>query len=130
MLITLLSDTDIYIIRQLENTLLLIATSFLGIWILISEIAEIFKINQFQFLNDSFTDSIFFNIFGIIAIIPISIVLNAIQKRSKILYGLFYFASLLEVGIIITRLYFYSSDHDHESVLGNDFVVYVTGNGN
>jgi hypothetical protein len=44
------------------------------------------------------------DIFGIIAIIPICIVFIVIQKHSKILYSLFYFACLFEIVIIIGLL--------------------------
>ncbi|GBC48543.2 hypothetical protein GLOIN_2v1883504 [Rhizophagus irregularis DAOM 181602=DAOM 197198] len=100
-----------YIIYRLERILLLITTSFLGIWILISEISEIFQREltvTYYYKKDSFenTIEIFYNIFGIITIIPISIVFVAIRKRSKSLYALFYFASLIEALIILCRLLF------------------------
>ncbi|CAB5338305.1 unnamed protein product [Rhizophagus irregularis] len=100
-----------YIIYRLEKILLLITTSFLGIWILISEISEIFQSEltvTYYYKKDSFenTIEIFYNIFGIITIIPISIVFVAIRKRSKSLYALFYFASLIEALIILCRLLF------------------------
>ncbi|CAB4409576.1 unnamed protein product [Rhizophagus irregularis] len=100
-----------YIIYRLERILLLITTSFLGIWILISEISEIFQSEltvTYYYKKDSFenTIEIFYNIFGIFTIIPISIVFVAIRKRSKSLYALFYFASLIEALIILCRLLF------------------------
>jgi hypothetical protein len=49
--------------------------------------------------------------FGIIIIIPILVVFVAIRKRSKSLYCLFYSASLLEAGIIIIRLHFFSLNY-------------------
>jgi hypothetical protein len=50
------------------------------------------------------------DIFGIILIIPILLVFIAIRKRSKFLYGLFYFSSLLELINLILRsfIYFFS----------------------
>ncbi|GET03722.1 concanavalin A-like lectin/glucanase domain-containing protein [Rhizophagus clarus] len=108
-------EKKIYIVYQLENTLLLIVTSFLGTWILMSEVTEIFNLDQspglVSFDQPVIKLKIFFNIFGIITIIPITIVFIAIQKHSKILYSLFYFMSTLEVGIIIARLYIYSRDY-------------------
>lgn len=46
-------------------------------------------------------------IFDLITIIPICIVFIAIQKRSKILYCLFYLASMLKASIIIGWVYEY-----------------------
>ena len=77
-----------------------------------SEIYEIFKLDPLSSLSSlDYRVEIIFNVFGIITIIPISIVFLAIQKRLNSLYSLFYFASLLEVGIIISRLYFFSVDN-------------------
>lgn len=93
----------VHIIYQLEGTLLSITTSFLGIWI-----SEIYILYYWQ--SEDVYGVIFgviIDIFGIITIIPICMVFIAIQKHSKILYGLFYFASLLEAVIITGLLYAY-----------------------
>ncbi|GBC52422.2 concanavalin A-like lectin/glucanase domain-containing protein [Rhizophagus irregularis DAOM 181602=DAOM 197198] len=98
---------NIHILFQLEEILLLITTSFLGIWILISEIHEILPIGLNKYYEKTSFESnleIFYNIFGIITIIPISIVFVAIRKRSKSLCILFNIASLIEIAIILSRL--------------------------
>jgi hypothetical protein len=68
--------------------------------------SEIYVIFFRQIINDEKLTvlEIFYYIFGIITIIPISIVLIAIRKRSKCLYILFNVACLIEVAIILSRL--------------------------
>ncbi|CAB5100924.1 unnamed protein product [Rhizophagus irregularis] len=95
-----------HIIYQLEEALFLITTSFLGVWK--SEIYLLYHGQTGEVLGTIF--GIISDVFGIITIIPICIVFITIRKHSKILYGLFYFASLIEVANIILLLckyYFY-----------------------
>ncbi|UZO08647.1 uncharacterized protein OCT59_028900 [Rhizophagus irregularis] len=93
----------VHIIYQLEGTLLSITTSFLGIWISKIYILYYWQPGEvFGVVLGAIID-----IFDIITIIPICTVFIAIQKNSKILYSLFYFASLLEIVIIIELLYTY-----------------------
>ncbi|CAB4418342.1 unnamed protein product [Rhizophagus irregularis] len=95
-----------HIIYQLEEALFLITTSFLGVWK--SEIYILYHGQTGEVLGTIF--GIISDVFGIITIIPICIVFITIRKHSKILYGLFYFASLIEVANIILLLckyYFY-----------------------
>jgi hypothetical protein len=91
---------------KLEEILLLITISFLGIWILMSEIYEIFQFDFAYYEKNSFEKNleITYNFFGIITIIPISIVFVAIRKCSKSLCILINIASLIEVAIILNRL--------------------------
>ncbi|CAB4472720.1 unnamed protein product [Rhizophagus irregularis] len=96
---------NIHVLFQLEEILLLITTSFLGIWISISEIHEILPIGlEIYYEKTSFESNleIFYNLFGIITIIPISIVFVAIRKRSKSLCILFNIAILIEIAIILS----------------------------
>ncbi|CAB4413315.1 unnamed protein product [Rhizophagus irregularis] len=98
---------NVYIIYQLEKILLLITISFLGIWILMTEIYEMFNINPLIFYKKiPYEDNldVFLNIFANTTIIPISIIFIAIQRRSSSLYLLFCITSVIEVGIIIYRL--------------------------
>ncbi|CAB5100845.1 unnamed protein product [Rhizophagus irregularis] len=98
---------NIHVLFQLEEILLLITTSFLGIWISISEIHEILPIGlEIYYEKTSFESNleIFYNLFGIITIIPISIVFVAIRKRSKSLCILFNIAILIEIAIILSRI--------------------------
>ncbi|UZO08651.1 uncharacterized protein OCT59_028904 [Rhizophagus irregularis] len=99
---------SIYIIYQLEEILLLITTSFLGIWILISEIFKTFQINEItDYYGENLIEEIFdifCTIFGIITIIPISIIFVAIRKCSKSLFILFSIASSIELIVILNRL--------------------------
>ncbi|GBC15738.2 concanavalin A-like lectin/glucanase domain-containing protein [Rhizophagus irregularis DAOM 181602=DAOM 197198] len=98
---------NVYIIYQLEKILLLITISFLGIWILMTEIYEIFNTNLLLFYTKVPYEKnldIFLNIFGTTIIIPISIIFIAIRRRSSSLYLLFCISSVIEVGIIIFRL--------------------------
>ncbi|CAB4472736.1 unnamed protein product [Rhizophagus irregularis] len=93
----------VHIIYQLEETLFLITTSFLGIWLL-----EVY-ILYYGRSGDAFgiIFGVISDLLGIITIIPICIVFIAIRKHSKILYGLFYFASLFKVVLIIGLSYKY-----------------------
>ncbi|GES98417.1 concanavalin A-like lectin/glucanase domain-containing protein [Rhizophagus clarus] len=102
--ITLLKTSillDVHIIYQLEEIFFIITISFIGIWI-----SEIYIIFHGQ-LGEVFgtINGIIVQSFGIITAIPICIVFIAIQRRSKILYCLFYFASILKVLFIIGWLY-------------------------
>ncbi|GES75960.1 concanavalin A-like lectin/glucanase domain-containing protein [Rhizophagus clarus] len=101
------NNKNIHIIYQLEEILLLITISFLGIWIFMSEIYEIFSIGFKVYYEKNFYEKIlevFYNIFGIITIIPISIVFVAIRRRSKSLYILFNISSIIEISIVFSRL--------------------------
>ncbi|UZO08615.1 uncharacterized protein OCT59_028868 [Rhizophagus irregularis] len=93
----------VHIIYQLEETLFLITTSFLGIWLL-----EVY-ILYYGRSGDAFgiIFGVISDLLGIITIIPICIVFIAIRKHSKILYGLIYFASLFKVVLIIGLSYKY-----------------------
>ncbi|GBB98989.1 hypothetical protein RclHR1_03390005 [Rhizophagus clarus] len=126
-----LNDDKKYIRIIYQEVLFLITTSFLGIWILMSEIYEIFLKGSIYHDGDSLFEKvveIFYNIFGIITIIPISIVFIAMRKRSKSLCILFNIASLIEVTIILSRLLwsfckdfsfysFYESDDGNTSLI-------------
>ncbi|GBC10306.1 hypothetical protein RclHR1_09500004 [Rhizophagus clarus] len=92
---------NVHIIYQLEEIFFIITISFIGIWI-----SEIYIIFHGQ-LGEVFgtINGIIVQSFGIITAIPICIVFIAIQRRSKILYCLFYFASILKVLFIIGWLY-------------------------
>jgi RNAse (barnase) inhibitor barstar len=82
-----------------------------------TEIYEIFQIYNVVITIENFSDNILnildilCNILGIITIIPISIVFVAIRKRSNNLYALFYIASLIEVVIILYRLWIFCADY-------------------
>lgn len=84
-----------------------------------SEIYESFRIKTIDFPGAISSDKIkilnILNILcktlGTITIISISIVFVAIRKRSKILYALFYIASLIEVVIILYRLWIFCEDY-------------------
>lgn len=85
---------------------------------MISEIYENFQIEKYDFMERIFEkididniDNILCNILNIITIIPISIVFVAIRKRSNILYALFYISSLIEVVIILYRLWISCSNY-------------------
>src|SRR5687768_15852536 len=104
------------IIYRLEEAFFVITISYLGIWILLSEIYEIFNLDDSWFFEDQYPNitklfyessndkslDILFNLIGIIIILPISIIFVAIRRNSLFLYLVFYFASIIEMGIIIT----------------------------
>jgi hypothetical protein len=94
-----------YVTYQYEESLFLIAISFLGIWIMMSEVNDIFKIDTPD-IPGLEPLAVFYNILGIIIIIPISVVFLAIEKESVPLLNLFYLASFIEIAIIITRYIF------------------------
>ena len=73
-----------------------------------SEISNIFRLDLY-YDNENFQHHllIFYNIVGIAIIIPISFVLIALEKEKVWLLYLFYFASLIEIAIIITRFFFH-----------------------
>lgn len=98
--------------------MLLIATSFLGIWIWLSEIYEIFPTDSKFYSNDNYYNEISLNIIGIIPTIPISLVLVALRKRSLSLYLLFVIVSLIEI-IVIIPLRLFSSFCDYSPDYNN-----------
>ncbi|GBB98991.1 hypothetical protein RclHR1_03390007 [Rhizophagus clarus] len=103
-------EFDVHIIYQLEETLLLITTSFFGIWISENYILYYWQSEEFF----GIFSGVISDIIGIIAIIPICSVLIAIRRHSKIIYGLFYLASLLELVIMIKLLYNYYNIYSYK----------------
>ncbi|CAB5387308.1 unnamed protein product [Rhizophagus irregularis] len=94
---------NVNIIFQLEESLFLTTFSYLGIWL--SEIYFIYS-GQLGGVFDEFGVTV--ELLDVIAIIPICTVFIAIQKRSKFLFCLFYFASILKASFIIGWLYEYN----------------------
>ncbi|CAG8588215.1 12004_t:CDS:2 [Rhizophagus irregularis] len=94
---------NVNIIFQLEESLFLTTFSYLGIWL-----SEIYFIYSGQ-LGGVFNEfGVTIELLDVIAIIPICTVFIAIQKRSKFLFCLFYFASILKASFIIGWLYEYN----------------------
>jgi hypothetical protein len=97
----------VHIIHQFEKALFLMTISFLGIWIIISEMYDIFNINFEKNTYHAGTLNLFFLISMIVIIISISTILIAIEKELISLLILFYITSCHEIVIIILRLFKY-----------------------
>jgi hypothetical protein len=101
----------IHKIHQYEKASFLMTFSFLGIWIFLTEITNIFDIKYFNPhspIKDQFDNSNLFYLFNMIIIIPILTVSIVIEKESVCCLLLFFYgASCFEIVIISLRLFRY-----------------------
>ena len=111
---------EIHCIYQFEGALILLTNSFLGIWVLMSEIYDIFKLEANTYFQDNKLHVVY-NVFGIIMIIPIIIIL--VTMHSTFRRVIFYVASTLEIFIIITRFFSIYSNEFRDVVIFRERIV-------
>ena len=111
---------EIHRIYQFEGALILLTNSFLGIWVLMSEIYDIFKLEANTYFQDNKLHVVY-NVFGIITIIPIIIIL--VTMHSTFGPVIFYVASALEIFIIITRFFSIYSNEFRDVVIFRERIV-------